>query len=191
MKFTNRKGTIRLYDGTETPLYLALLFDTGDLNSPVGVQQTEEILVLHRGILGAQSHYIEGGDAPVLDPLDIGFSIVVEDTEITTNLLDWLTGEQVNSHTIVTTKGTSTRKGVTLPVFADSSKLVSNLCILWATGGGVGGTSLGFKYDEVYFPPGEQKIAESDDGVNLSLSGKCYGNISRITAFPAGTDVTA
>ena len=190
MKFTNRRGKLRLLDGTGTPFYLELGFDTGDMNAPLGVPSTEEQLVLHRGTFDANAHYIEGGDAPVMEPVDVGFSIVVEDTTITTYLLDWLEGNTVNSNTIVTTKGTTERtNSIATPAFADTSKKTCNLEILWDAS--ATGTDLGYQYNEVYFALNDQKIAEAEDGVTITFAGKCYGTIARLAAFTAGTDVTA
>ena len=64
-KFTNRKGKLRLYDGTGTPFYLELDFDVGDFSGPLGIPKTEEILVLNRGQSDADAHYIEGSDEKI------------------------------------------------------------------------------------------------------------------------------
>ena len=96
-KLTNRKGSLRLYDSTDTPLYLDLDMDNGDVNGwPLGQPTTEEILVLHRGTMGANAHYIEGSDDAMMAPMDLSFSIMCEDTTITTYVLDWLEGSEVN-----------------------------------------------------------------------------------------------
>jgi hypothetical protein len=189
MKFTKRRGILRLYDGTGTPFYLRIKFD-GDTAFPLGVPSTEEVLVMDRGVMTADAHYIQGGDDKVMEPGEFTFSTIVEDTTITTYLLAWLRGETVNSHTIVTTKGTTARVGaITNPGFADTSKKAFNCEILWDASSA--GTDLGYKVTEVYFDLAEQKIQEGDDGVTLSLNGKIYGSITAIAAFTAGTDVTA
>ena len=187
MKFTNRKGKIRLYDGTTGgygPYYLELKFDLGDFSGPIGVSETEEILVLDRGVMTSDAHYIEGGDDKVMEPNELSFSALLEDTSITENLLDWIEGNTVNDKTIVDTKGTSIRKNVTNPTFADSGKRCSNLEYKLD-----GAADLVWKYLEVHFPIAEQSISESDDGVTIALKGKCYGLISRDTAWTAGQSV--
>jgi len=187
MKFTNRKGKIRLYDGTtgvNGPYYLELKFDLGDFSGPIGVSETEEILVLDRGVMTSDAHYIEGGDDKVMEPNELSFSALLEDTSITENLLDWIEGNTVNDKTIVDTKGTSIRKNVTNPIFADANKRCSNLEYKLD-----GAADLVWKYSEVHFQISEQSISESDDGVTIALKGKCYGLISRDTAWTAGQSV--
>ena len=187
MKFTNRKGKIRLYDGTtgvNGPYYLELKFDLGDFSGPIGVSETEEILVLDRGVMTSDAHYIEGGDDKVMEPNELSLSALLEDTSITENLLDWIEGNTVNDKTIVDTKGTSIRKNVTNPIFADANKRCSNLEYKLD-----GAADLVWKYLEVHFPIAEQSISESDDGVTIALKGKCYGLISRATAWTAGQSI--
>jgi len=186
MKFTRRKGTLRLVDATGTPWYLELKFDEGDFSGPMGVPKTEEEMVMHRGVVSADMHYSEGGDDKVMAPLNLTFSAMIEDTTISTYLLAWLEGGTVNAKTTVTTKGTTTRKTVTNPAFADSSKKCFNVEIKWD-----GSADLVYHYNEVWFDLSEQKLAESDEKLALSLSGQIYGTIVRDTAFTTGTDVTA
>lgn len=188
MIFTNRSGKIRLYDSTATPFYLQLIFDEGDFSGPYGIPKTEELLQLHRGTVDANSHYIQGPEDAILAPVEISFSGKIQDTSHTGYLKDWLRGNTVNSQTIVTTKGDTQRvSGTVNPSFADSSKKCANVEIFWDESG----TDYGLKYAEVYFPLDQIQIRESGDGVILSLRGQCYGTITDISAFTAGTDVTA
>jgi len=185
MIFTNRQGKLRLYDGTATPYYLEIDFDKGDFSGPLGQPITEEILMLDRGVMDANAHYIEGGDAPVMEPVDVTFSAWIEDTTITTYLLDWLEGNTVNSNTIATTKADSQRDGSNAnPAFKDSSKKTSNIEFQLD-----GATNMVFHYNEVFFPLLEQVINEGEDGVSITLKGKWYGTVTRDTAFTSGTAV--
>ena len=79
-KFTNKKGKLRLYDGTATAFYLSLDFDVGDFSGPIGIPKTEEILVLNRGNADADAHYVEGSDAPVMEPFAITFRLLLQIT---------------------------------------------------------------------------------------------------------------
>jgi len=186
MKFTNRKGTLRIYDGTGTPFYLELDFDNGDFTGPLGVPKTEEILVMHRGTFDADAHYIEGSDEKVMEPADVSFSATVEDTTITTYLLDWLEGSTVNSNTIVTTKEDTQRaNSVASPAFADSGKKTFNIEYILD-----GTADVCWHYNEVYVELADASVEESEEGVNISFTGKHYGTITRDTANTAGTDVT-
>jgi len=185
-KFTNKKGKLRLYDSTATPFYLELDFDKGDFSGPLGQPKTEEKLVLNRGNMDANAHYIEGSDEPIMEPVDVSFSCICEDTTITTYLLDWLEGNTVNSNTIVTTKGDSQRNGANAnPAFADSDKKCCNVEYRLD-----GSTDIVWHYNEVYFPIEECQISEGEEEVTLSLKGKWYGTVTRDTEFTSGTDVT-
>lgn len=186
MKFTNKDAKIRLYDGTGTPFYLELCLDNGDLTGPMGDPVKEEILVLDRGLVGDCSHYITSNDMPVMEPVDISFSVIVNDAPKFGYLLDWLEGNTVNSNTIVTTKGDNPRLGTGM-VFADTTKKTADVEYLAV--GTIG--NFGMRYNACYFDLATLSITEAEDGVNLSVTGKCYETIERISAFTAGTDVTA
>lgn len=193
-KLTMRKGKIRLYDSTATPWYLEMDLDVGDFSGPIGSPRTEEILVLNRGSMDANAHYIEGPDDKLMEPVTISFSVMVRDDTQTINILNWLkagqdaAATQVNSHTLATTKADTQRDGATAnPAFADTNKICSNVEYLMETGA----TDLGFKFAEVFFPLDQVQISEAEDGITLALQGQCYGTITRITAFTSGTDVEA
>ena len=193
-KKTNREAKLRIYDGTGTPYYLQFELDSGDFNGPMGQPRQEEQLVLNRGSMDSNAHYVKGSDEPLLEPLPVSFSLPVRDDDQTINILDLLTAGQdggsttVNSNTVTTTKEDTQRDGSNNnPAFADTNKLTFNIEYLIETGG----TDLGLKYAEVFFPLEQQSISEAEDGIILNLSGMCYGTITRITSFTAGTDVEA
>ena len=190
-KFTNRKGKLRLYDGTGTPFYLELDFDVGDFSGPMGVPKTEEILVLDRNQATSDMHYIEGGDDKVMAPVPITFSAFVVDKTQCRYLLDWIDvmngglSAKVNSNTIVTTEEDTQRDGSNNnPAFADSTKLLCNVEYRLD-----GSTDIQWAYNEVWFPADEQSISESEDGVTVSLNGQCYGTIVRGSAWSSGSSV--
>ncbi len=193
-KLTMRKGKIRIYDSTATPWYLEFDLDVGDYSGPMGIPRQEEILVLNRGVMDAHGHYIKGADDKLMEPVNVSFSVLIRDDVQTIYILDWLKAgqdagaTQVHAHTLATTKGDTQRDGANAnPAFADSNKLCFNIEYLMETGG----TDLGFRYAEVFFPLDQQSLSEAEDGITLALTGTCYGTISRITAFTAGTDVEA
>lgn len=187
MKFVNRNGSLRLYDGTATPYYLQLIFDNGDFTGPIGIAKTDEILVLNRGLMDANAHHIEGGDAKIMEPFDIKFSTIIEDTTITTYLLDLLEGGTVNSNALVSTNGDTQRDGVNdNPLFTDTTKKTFNLEYRLD-----GSTDIVWHYNECYFDLSKQSMSESEEGITLTLSGGCYGTVVRDAAFTAGADVTA
>ena len=145
-------------------------------------------LVLNRGLFDSYGHYIEGSDEKVMEPFEITFSALIEDTEaITDYLLDWLEGSDVNSNTIVTTKEDTQRaRSTNTPAFADSDKLCCNVEYFLD-----GSSDICWHYNEVYFPLAEQSYSEGDDAVTLSLKRMCYGTVVRDDAFTSGTSVKA
>ena len=190
MKNTKQNAKIRLYDGAETPYYLELDLDPGELSGPAGAPLTEEILVLDRGNMTADAHYIEGPDDKLMEPVPVTFSAVITDAAQTVYLLDWLAAMNdnlattVNGNTLTSTIGDSQRNGaVNNPAFADANKEVCNIEYLIT----MSGADLGWKYMEVRFPMDQIQISEGDDAITVSLNGMCYGTITRLTGFTAGT----
>ena len=188
-KFSNRKGKLRLYDGTANAFYLELDFDLGDFSGPMGVPKTEEILVLDRDQATSDMHYIEGGDSVVMAPIPLTFSAFIVDKTQCIYLLDWIDvmngglSAAINSNTIVTTEEDSQRDGANNnPAFADATKLLCNVEYKLD-----GGTDRVWHYNEVWFPADQQQISEAEDGVTIGLNGQIYGTITRDTAFTAGS----
>ncbi len=187
-KFTNRKGKIRFYDGTAvTPFYLEIDFDAGDFSGPLGNPLAEEVLVTDRGTLNTRTHYIAGAQDKILEPQEVTFSFLMTDHSKTGLLLDYLafmngaSPGTVDSQAVATTKGTTTRGGITTPAFADTNKKACNVeYVLDAS------TDIGWKFGECWFPLAEASISEGEDAVTVSLKGLCYGAISRTTGFTSG-----
>jgi len=193
-KKTKKDAKIRLYDSTATPYYLELDLDPGDFSAPAGAPLTDEILVLDRGAMTSDAHYIEGPDDKLMAPVPVTFSAIITDGSQTTYLLDWLAAMNdgltttVNSNTLQSTESDTLRDGSNAnPPFADSNKSTCNIEYLIE----LGGTDLGWKYAGVWFPLDQQQISEGDDAITVSLNGMCYGTITRITSFTAGTSVEA
>ena len=190
-KMTNKDAKIRLYDGAATPYYLELDLDAGDFSGPIGTPLVEERLVLDRGNANANMHYIEGSDDAIMAPVNVSFTCVITNATHTTNLLNWLkamnnnAATQVNSHTLSTTAADSQRNGANNnPVPADANKELCNIEYK-------PGTGLTFIYKEVFLPISQVQLTEAEDGINLAVTGMCYGTITTGTDFTAGTDVEA
>jgi hypothetical protein len=189
-KYTNKDGKIRFYDGTTpTPYYFELCLDNGDLSAPVGVMKNEEILVLDRGLVDDCAHYIIGNDAPVMEPLSVTFTAMINDSTKFLEFLNLIEGGDVNGNTTVTTKGTTIRKTAALDFF-DTTKKCFNVEYKMGVTPGFTNT-ITYKLNECYFSLNEQTFAEAEDGINLSISGQCYGSIVRAADFTSGTDILA
>ena len=193
-KLTSRNAKIRLVDGTGAPWYLELDLDKGDFTGPLGVPRQEEKLVLNRGTMDAVAHYMQGADDKLMEPVNISFSAMLRDDAQTVNILDWIKAMNdalataVNSNTLVSTQADTQRDGANNnPIFADSNKGTCNVEYLMETGV----TDLGFKYAEVYFAEDQISLSESDEEIVISMTGRVYGTITRITDFTSGSDVEA
>jgi hypothetical protein len=165
--------------------YRDIAFAKMDFSGPIGRPKTDELLVLDRGTHGAHSHYIEGDDAKIYEPLDITFSFLLDDVVNKTYIFTALQCGNCNDSANWTTTGTTAKAttkndGTNLnPAFVDATKKAVNIQILFD-----GATyDEGWAYYECYFPDSEQSLSESDEEVSVSCKGACYGVIERIHAF--------
>ncbi len=214
-QFTGLNGQINIYErGMAYPAelgstthYLEVLFCEMDFTGPSSRARTEETLIMNRGTFDTDSHYNEGPQDPRYAPYPISFSARLADTVDTRALSDLLSaasagivpaGSTVGARIplnnaaggttyFVTFDGSTTIDGNDLAAFADSSKMSYRVEMFWDGPG----SDLGYRYEEVYFTPGEQTITESPDGLMLSINGQCYGDVTRITAFQSGTSIIA
>jgi len=191
MKFTSKDGELRLYDGKGVPRYLAILFTNADLNFPIARGKSEEILVMDRGNMNTDASYRQGSDDGIMNPLPVKFSGLINDAAYTHSLVQLLSGSTtVGTATLcysTKAKSSLTISGasVVTKAFADTSKMCWNLQVVYDG-------SLDFVYDlkEVYFPPDQQTITESEDGVTLDANGLWYGSGGTKSAFTSGTAIT-
>ena len=139
-------------------------------------KKTEERYILDRGVMDSNAHYVQGSDDPLYEALPLTVSCKINDTTSGVSYLDELfRGGPVNGKTPATSKGKTMNDGSNAnPDFVDSTKVCFHVECLWS-----GTTDLGYEWAEVYFPPGEQTIAEAEDGITLSLNGQIYGTINR------------
>lgn len=172
---------MRIIDGAAQ--YFEVAFAAMDFSGPLGRKLQEEILVLDRNTMSAKGHYIQSADDPLYEPVAISFSCMIDTVYNKDDIMEALACGNPGS-TYWTVAGTST-KGDTKndgvndnPAFVDTNKKCVNVSILWT-----GSSSIGMTYYEVYFPPEEITISESEDAITLSANGGCYGTISAITGF--------
>ena len=185
MLFQGKDGEIRLADHGSggTTYYLQILFCEMDFTGPTSRPRIEDTLIMDRGVFDTNAHYISGDDSSRYAPLPFSFSARLADTINSRILMDWISGATripnlAGGTTIIYSwDGTTTIDGNSLPAFKDD-KTTLRAQILWD-----GSNDLGIQYSEVYFPPGQQAITESADGLMLSANGMIYGDVTRITAF--------
>lgn len=73
------------------------------------------------------------------------------------------------------------------PVFADKKKVAVDVEVLFSERNLV--NRMGWRIQEVHFPPGESRVSESADFVTISLSGQAYGLATSITSFSRIRDI--
>ncbi len=189
MIWQGKEGELRLIEHglSATTYYLEVLFTEMDFSAPIKRPLTEETLVMNRGMMDTDAHYIQSDEIPRYAPMSMTFSCKLADTNNTRVLSDWLSGNTTvgglaGSTRIYSWDGKTTIDGNTLPAFADVDKQSYRVEMLWdATVSS--GSSYGVRYEEVYFAPDQQTITESADGLSLSCNGMIYGDVTRIYHF--------
>lgn len=208
--YYGKNGELRLYDGTDLPTpgtqnWIKLRFSDMNLTVPEGAPRPEEIIRLNRIQLDADAHYVQGSDEAIVGPVAMTTSFKMEsgtNKDLIHKFLGirFASGQQgtwqVGSGpvTLVSTKGKSAGRpaGLTgtlvpLPPFTDPKKVCINVECIWDD---LNGSKEGRKLEEVYFNPGQQSLNEGPDAVTVNLNGEVYGQISEITAFTSGSEVT-
>ncbi len=153
----------------------------------------EERMILDRGLVDSNAHYVASGDAARLEPLGLTFSCRGADTRSTQLLIDLLSGATVLvdggiTYPVKSRKakpqntdlyGPRADAAIPLPNFSDTVHRNAYMVeVLWS-----GTSNWGFRWDEVYFPAAEQVITENEDSLTLGLNGRIYGGVTLITAF--------
>ena len=186
MLFQGKDGELRIHDqgNSGTTHYISVLFTEMDFSGFTSRSRTEESLKMDRGQFSSDAHYVEGPDDPIYAPMPITFSARLADTSASTTFLDLVSGvTQIRGQTIYSRDdaGVSIQSNA-VPAFADSGKVSLDVEVLWD------GPSQdwGFRYQSVYFTPGEQNLTESADGLILSCNGQVCGDVTRIVAFGTG-----
>lgn len=205
-RYFGKFGELRIYSstsaGTSGLYYFQVAFCQMNLSIPFGRPRPEEIFVLDRGVMNSFAHHIQGTDAPIVSPTTITFSAELDETINRTNFVramgnpenvsPWSVGIAIFSHT----NGRSTQfngagSAISTPLPYDPLHKRMDLAVIWKGNPlSTPGTDYGFMLKEVYFPPGQLRLQESDGAVTVNVTGMHYGSFSAISAFPAGVDVS-
>lgn len=166
--------------------YVDLKFEAGDLSAPEGHARPEETAVMHRGRHSTDTHHVLGADTPILEPVDLSFSFRIQNVVANyeaiiaalacgdANIATW-------DDTGVSTFGTTSLVSgagvaVATPTMAETAKKAVSVLVLWTRDG----VNVGRAYHEVYFGHDQISVAEAEDGVTVSVTGKVYGAIRAI-----------
>jgi hypothetical protein len=173
------------YDGQ----FYTFKFSDGNLSAPEGRARVDEKFVLDRGRGSVGVSAIAGVDDPILNPLTLSFSARLDSTFNKDDLVQVLQCGNPNYDANWSLTGTGTKTDTqyydgsgtltSFPAFEDSTKKTVSIQIIWSRGG----VQYGREYCGVYFSPEQQSLAESADGVVMSISGLIYENISQIYWF--------
>ena len=87
MLFQGKDGELRVIDygldtvSGSTRYYMEVLFCEMDFSMPSSYRpRTDETLIMDRGNMDTNAHYIEGNDDPIYAPLTLSFSCRLADT---------------------------------------------------------------------------------------------------------------
>ena len=192
--FQHRDGEMRIYSGTTigskatAAVYSEILFVNAGFNAPIARTRPSETLVMDRGVYTTNAEYRQGMDDEKLASLPLSFEFKCIDDVTTQYLIQMLSGTSsltVNGKSLRSSKGESAIDGVSTPQFADSSKQAWDVEVLWDSTG-TSGSTLGFKWREVFIPGDQLIITEGEDEVVIAVAGLVYGDVSRITSFSSG-----
>lgn len=202
-----KTGRLRFYSHTTNggPFFIEIPF-RGTVTAPVDRPRPVETMILDRGRITENSHYVVADDSVIAQPLPFSCSFRLANTEPNfSKLLTIIRGasnsgssaatKTIGGRTWGSTKGTTQLRNAevagagtalhTTPPFVDTEKWCVNSELLWEDPDN--SNDRGFRWAELYFPP-ERQITEGDADVMVDLSGEIYGAISAITAFTAGTE---
>jgi hypothetical protein len=191
MIFKNKDGELRLYEGGAAPHYLQVLFTQANLSFSLNRGKPEEVLEMDRGNMNSNASYRMGSDEPMMNPLPVKFSGKIDDTAYTHALIQLLSGSTHvgSAGEITTAKATSSLRvsgaSVATKAFSDTSKKAYNLQVAYD-----GSVDFVYELKEVYFPPDQQTITESENGVTWEGNGLWYGSGGTKSAFTTGTAIT-
>lgn len=206
--YFGKRGELRVIgnttDGTGGKYYFKVAFVGMDFSVAGGRPRPDEIPVMDRGVLTSAAHHIQGPDTPIIAPVQVTWTCMIDNTTNRLNLRRVLSNPDrespwsVGGQTFTNTNGTSTQRNgygsaisTPLPYDPDHDRL--HVEVLWQgdpASGATGNDDWGLKMNEVYFQPAQQRITEAPEAVRLNVTGFIYGPISGITAFGAGTDVS-
>lgn len=202
MIYLGKRGELRIQSGVVTASsnhYFSIGFVNMDFSGPLGRARPDETPMLDRGNLTSTAHYVPGPDDAIMAPVNVTFTATLDDAVNRTDLYDALgnpasnTPWTVGGLSFANTNGTSqilngSNVLVSTPAPFDAAHDRVDVAVLWR-GDNPGTNDEGWAYREVWFSPQNIQITESDNGVRMAATGWCYGAVSHITQFSAGSAV--
>lgn len=201
--YWGKRGHLRLYSGTADggggTFCFEVAFAQMDFNGPMQRPHPDEIPVVDRGLMDGHHHYIQGSDEIIMQGIAITFTANLDSEINRQNLVNAMSNpHRINPWDVGGV--TWTNVNGTTQIFNGYGSLVSvavpfspihdrvHVEVLWE--GDTEPEDAGFRYSEVFFPPNQQNVRESDTNVQIQANGMCYGGISFISTFSPGTVVS-
>jgi hypothetical protein len=207
MAYFGKRGTMSLLyqsDGAGGNFIYPIIFEMLDLNAVAGRPRPDEIPVMDRGNLNAYAHHVQGPDTPIIQPVTLTFSCMIDNTFGRTNLLLALCNAprivpwSINGTNLLNVNGTTmvingAGSSVSTPPPYDTQQDRITVEVLFrgdphAT---PGSDDYGHRFNEVWFQPGAIRLVEAPESYKFNVTGSIYGPISQITALSPGTNLTS
>lgn len=205
--YFGKRGEMRLYyqsDGAAGNYYYPVIFESMDMNAVAGRPRPDELPVMDRGNLNTYAHHIQGPDTPIIQPVPLTFSCMIDNTFGRTNLLLALCNAprispwQVNGVTLSNVNGTTqvyngagSLVSTPLPYDVQQDRITVQVLFRGDPHVTPGADDYGHIFNEVWFQPGAIRLVEAPDSYKFNCTGSIYGPISQMTAFGAGTNLTS
>jgi hypothetical protein len=165
-----------------------------DLTAPAGKKRPPDPVVV---TVGGYFHAPTGADfeQALFEPLPLGFSFWVNDTDSMGPVRDAFCNPDLNSPWTVAGTPWSTTKGRGSVIMPDNSyratqpffdQMKKSVCVeaIWRQQ--ASGSVVGMRWDEVYMDPAELEFHESADALSIQVNALIYGNIGKISDFTSG-----
>jgi hypothetical protein len=205
MAYFGKRGTMNLVyqsDGAGGNFIYPIIFEGLDLNAVAGRPRPDEIPVMDRGNLNPYAHHVQGPDVPIIQPVALTFSCMIDNTFGRTNLLLALCNAprtspwQINGTNLSNVNGTTmvingAGSLVSTPLPYDTQQDRITVEVLFRGDPHVtpGSDDYGHRFNEVWFQPGAIRLVEAPDSYKFNVTGSIYGPISQITALGTGTNL--
>src|SRR3990167_1676680 len=161
--FFGKRGTLRLYsntsDGAGGTYFFEVPYEQMDFVGPGGRPRPDELPVLDRGVGNTYTHFVQGPDTPIMQPVQVTFTCLIENTNRDQLYRALCNPEQVSPWTVGGQTWTNVNATTSLvngygssfstPPPYDVNQDRIHLAVLW-TGNAAGADDLGFKYNEMW-----------------------------------------
>lgn len=198
-------GEIRILfqgDGGGGFYYYPIIFEGLDMSATLARPRPDELPVMDRGNYNAYTHHLQGPDTPIIQPVQLTFSCMIDNTFGRNNLYlafcnagrvsPWAIGgvnlSNVNGTTMLL-NGAGSLVSTALPYDTQQDRVTIECLFRGDPNPPTHDDDYGFRFNETWFQPGALRLTEAADSLKVNVTGGIYGPISQITAFTTGTNL--